>query len=187
MSSISRASKPDRGYAKTDQYFSREPGDFVIAIAELFSFREDWHQDDRARPLIRQLNRKRSLSSGDSPCDVHAPPTPLGQSTPLPSDSAGVNSFGVESASESASREVLGLASPSENLGLPLEGLLLDEATLLNSPILPYVRMVASVIERGTIGRDELIAALRKRMRQRSIGRRPRREYILCYLNQHPP
>ena len=98
-----------------------------------------------------------------------------------------MNSFGVESASESASREVLGLASPSENLGLPLEGLLLDEATLLNSPILPYVRMVASVIERGTIGRDELIAALRKRMRQRSIGRRPRREYVLWYLNQHPP
>ena len=98
-----------------------------------------------------------------------------------------MNSSGVESASESASREVLGLASPSENLGLPLEGLLLDEPTLVNSRILPYVQMVASVIEGRMIGRDELIAALRKRMRQRSIGRRPRREYILCYLNQHPP
>jgi hypothetical protein len=72
-------------------------------------------------------------------------------------------------------------------VALPLEGLLLDEPTLVNSRILPYVRMVASVIEGRTIGRDELIAALRKRMRQHSIGRRPQREYILCYLNQHPP
>ena len=93
----------------------------------------------------------------------------------------------MESASESASWEVPGLASSSENAGFPLQGLLLDEPTLVNSRILPYVRMIASVIERRTIGRDELIAALRKRIRQRSIGRRPRREYILCYLNQHPP
>ena len=26
----------------------------LVAIAEVFSFREDWHQDDRARPLVRQ-------------------------------------------------------------------------------------------------------------------------------------
>jgi hypothetical protein len=68
-----------------------------------------------------------------------------------------------------------------------LEELLLDESTLANSPVLPYALMVASVIERRTISRDELIAALRKRMRQRSMGRRPRREYVLRYLNQHPP
>jgi hypothetical protein len=75
----------------------------------------------------------------------------------------------------------------SEDVALPLEGLLLDELTLVSSHILPYVLMVASVIERRTISRDELVAALRKRMRQRSIDRRPRREYVLCYLKQHPP
>jgi hypothetical protein len=98
-----------------------------------------------------------------------------------------VNSSGVESASESASQEVLELAAGSENVALPLEGLMLDEATLVSSRILPYVLMVASIIERRTISRDELMATLRKRMRQHRIGRRPRREYILCYLNQHPP
>lgn len=97
-----------------------------------------------------------------------------------------MNSSGVESAHESAaqSREP---ASPTVNLALPLEGLLLDEVTLANSPVLPYVQMVASVIEGRTISRDELVAALRKRMRQRSIDRLPRREYVLGYLNQHPP
>jgi hypothetical protein len=47
--------------------------------------------------------------------------------------------------------------------------------------------MVASVIEGRTIHREELLAALRKSVRQRSIGRRPRREYVLRFLHQHPP
>ncbi len=93
----------------------------------------------------------------------------------------------MESASESAAQEVGEPAAPLEKAALTLEGLLLDEVTLVNSRILPYVRMVASVIEGRTISRMELITALRKRMRQHSIGRRPHREYVLCYLNQHPP
>ncbi len=96
-----------------------------------------------------------------------------------------MNSSGAESVGDPASRDVT--ETPSEYVTLSLEGFVLDEPTLVNSRILPYVRMIASVIEGRTIGRDELIAALRKRMRQHSIGRRPRREYVLCYLNQHPP
>jgi hypothetical protein len=77
--------------------------------------------------------------------------------------------------------------TPSEDAVIDWEGLLLDEATLRNSRVLPYVLMVASVIEGRTIHREELLAALRKTMRQRSIGRRSRREYVLRFLNQHPP
>jgi len=87
--------------------------------------------------------------------------------------------------SASASHDVTE-ATP-DKITLPLEGFVLDEPTLVNSRILPYVLMVASLIERRTIRREELLAALRKRMRQHSIGRRPRREYVLQYLNQHPP
>ncbi len=93
----------------------------------------------------------------------------------------------MASVSEPPAQEVLELAASAENVALPLEGLLLDEPTLVNSRILPYVRMVASVIEGRTISHDELVAALRKRMRQRSIARLPHREYVLRYLNQHPP
>ena len=74
-----------------------------------------------------------------------------------------------------------------DHLTLHLDGFVLDEPTLVNSRILPYVRMVASVLEGRTISREELIAALRKGMRQRSIVRSPHREYVLRYLNQHPP
>lgn len=70
---------------------------------------------------------------------------------------------------------------------MPLAGLLLEEAALENSLVLPYVLLIASVMEGRPITREELIVALRKRMRQHRIGRAPRREYVLRYLNQHPP
>ena len=74
-----------------------------------------------------------------------------------------------------------------EQLTLKLDGFVLDARALVNSRILPYVRMVASVLERRTIRREELIASLLRSLRQRSIARVPRRQYVLRYLNQHPP
>ena len=47
--------------------------------------------------------------------------------------------------------------------------------------------MVASLILGRTISREELLARLLRRMRQHSIGRLSRREYVLHFLNQHPP
>lgn len=74
-----------------------------------------------------------------------------------------------------------------EHLTLNPEGFVLDESTLVNSRILPYVRMLVSVLEGRTVSHEELITTLRQRIRQRSLGRLSRREYILHYLNQHPP
>jgi hypothetical protein len=138
----------------------------------------------------KRLNGRRSRFSSVSPRNVLTltPPTPLGQPLPNePSDVPSANSSNAHSVSKPASQAVSELAAPFENVGVPLEGLLLNEPTLVSSRILPYVRMVASVIEGRTISRDELMDALRKRMRQHRIGQLPRREYVLCYLNQHPP
>ncbi len=70
---------------------------------------------------------------------------------------------------------------------LTVEGFVFDEPTLVKSSMLSYLAMVTSLIERRTIGREELLKWLRRSMRQRSIGRLPRREYVLRYLQQHPP
>jgi len=70
---------------------------------------------------------------------------------------------------------------------LTLEGFTLEEVTLVNSSMLPYLAMVASVIEGRTISRDDLLDTLRKSMRQRSFDRLPRREYVLRFLDQQPP
>ena len=58
---------------------------------------------------------------------------------------------------------------------------------MLDSPILPYVRMVASLIEGRDIGLGELVESLRKGMRQRSIALGTRIDYVLYFLNGHPP
>lgn len=70
---------------------------------------------------------------------------------------------------------------------LTLESFTLDEVTLMNSFMLPYLAMVASVIEGRIISREELLYVLRRSMRQRSFDRLPRREYVLRFLDQHPP
>jgi hypothetical protein len=73
------------------------------------------------------------------------------------------------------------------NVKLVLDGFTLDAATLAASPMLPYLAMVASVLEGRAIRREELLQALLRGMRQRSLDRLPRREYALRFLNQHPP
>jgi hypothetical protein len=103
-----------------------------------------------------------------------------------------VNLCATESTDQAASTEPPektppASAVPSRRAALSVEDLLLDEATLVNSPALPYVLMVASVLECRTVTREELLAALRESVRQRRIGLRARRDYVLRYLNQHPP
>jgi len=145
----------------------------------------------------KHLNGKRSPPGpgpeDGSPRDMDASPSLGGGATPEDFSTAPcVNHAGIETLGVPAAAHTVGGApretvSPSETGALPMEGLLLDESTLLNSPILPYVRMVASLIERRTISRDELLAALQRSLRQRSFDRRPRREYVLHYLHEHPP
>jgi hypothetical protein len=43
-----------RGCEQYALHYRRELGFFVIALEEVFSFRADWHQDERANPLVRQ-------------------------------------------------------------------------------------------------------------------------------------
>ena len=74
-----------------------------------------------------------------------------------------------------------------EQLTLDLDGFVLDERALINSRLLSYLAMVTSLIERRPIGREELLQLLRSSLRQRRIGRLAYREYVLRYLQQHPP
>lgn len=78
-------------------------------------------------------------------------------------------------------------AASRADVKLVLDGFTLDTATLVKSPLLPYLAMVAGVIEGRTIRADELLGLLLRSMRQRSFDRLPRREYVLCFLKQHPP
>ena len=70
---------------------------------------------------------------------------------------------------------------------LRLEGVVLDEASVANSPMLPYVRMVVSLIEGVEFTCREVVHLLRQTLRQHSIGARRRIDYLLGFLHRHPP
>ena len=50
-----------------------------------------------------------------------------------------------------------------------------------------YLRMVTSLIEGRQVSRMEILAMLARAVRQHSIARRRRIDYVLQYLNQRAP
>ena len=78
-------------------------------------------------------------------------------------------------------------AEPSLQAELQLEGLVLSEATLRTSPMLPYVGMIVSLLESIHLRRHELLELLLQSLRQHSIAYRTRTDYVLRFLHQHPP
>lgn len=70
---------------------------------------------------------------------------------------------------------------------MQLERVVLDASTLTRSPTLPYVRMVTWLLERVSLSLDELVALMLEIVRQRSIAKRSRNDYVLDFLHQHPP
>jgi hypothetical protein len=87
-------------------------------------------------------------------------------------------------------REATSLEHPEGallSLEMSLGGLVLDGASVVNSPMLPYVRMVVSLLVKESISKRELVAELLKIMRQRSIDDRANTRYASRFLDQHPP
>jgi len=74
-----------------------------------------------------------------------------------------------------------------EKVELRLDGVVLDESSVTNSPLLPYVRMVVSLIEGIRLTCRELVGLLIRARRQHSFALRSRIDYVLHFLHQHPP
>jgi len=53
--------------------------------------------------------------------------------------------------------------------------------------IIDYVRMVTSLIESRPVSRQEILEMLSQSMRQHSIVRRRRMDYVLAYLKENAP
>ena len=78
-------------------------------------------------------------------------------------------------------------ADDAPPIALRLDGVVLDESTVASSPMLPYVRMMVSLIEGVELTCREVLHVLLRSMRQHSIGARRRIDYVLGFLNKHPP
>ena len=56
-----------------------------------------------------------------------------------------------------------------------------------NAVMVGYVRMVTSLIEARRVSEEEIVALLVRVMRQHSIARRRRMDYVLAYLKKNAP
>lgn len=129
-----------------------------------------YYQTAAGKRKKKRLNARRQVPSPALPLDLNAPPA-----LPLDLDSPGT------SPPEPAS-------GPSPlTVELRLEGIVLDESSLVSSPMLPYVRMLVSLIEGIELSCGEVVCLLRQAMRQHSIGARRRIDYLLDFLHRHPP
>jgi len=137
------------------------------------------YQTDKGRRNKKRLNGKRSQARNDS---KNAPPPDVPPEEEVPFSRGRLAQQPASPPTQAVPAE-----APGKDVTLTVEGFVFDEPTLVKSSMLSYLAMVTSLIERRTIGREELLNLLRKSMRQRSIGRLPRREYVLRYLQQHPP
>jgi hypothetical protein len=120
--------------------------------------------------------RESSLTACESPCNASADTTPPPYQPGGPADSPL-----AENAPQPLPAEL------SAAIELDLNGIILDESSVVNSPMLPYIRTLVWIIDRIRLSQVEVVAWLRKVQRQRSMAYRPRREYVLRFLHQHPP
>lgn len=238
-----RVDEVGRGCATNHSDSNREPGFFVIAVEKLFSFRTDWHQDDRAHPLVRQyqsaldsvleshpelrgcavacvhcgirfLTHPRNAGRENLRCPFgcrrrHRQQCSSQRSTAYYRTASGKRKknrlngrrsrrfptatgaecgqppHGQVPPAEAADQPLPGdLSSAVE---LPLEGVVLDESSVVHSPVLPYLAMVLSLLEGRPFRRHQVVTLLRQALRQHRIANRSRREYVLRFLHQHPP
>ncbi len=69
----------------------------------------------------------------------------------------------------------------------PREHVVLDEARVASSAMLPYVRMVVSLIEGVEFTCREVVELLGRSLRQHRIGAGRRGEYLWGFPDRHPP
>lgn len=236
-----RIEEVGRGCVYNNREYSREPGFFAIAIEKFFSFRTDWHEDDRASPLVRQyqtaldsilqshpalqgcvvycvgcgirfLAHPRNAGRRDLRCpfgcrEHHRQQRSCQRSTAYYQTAIGKAKKKRLNARRQCPPAAPPLAAddpprpppdsqagdPSSSEPLPAraelrwEDVVLDEASVANSPMLPYVRMVVSLIEGVEFTCREIVHLLRQTLRQRSIGAGCRVDYLLGFLHRHPP
>lgn len=233
-----------RGCEYKHLYYNRESGFLVVGLAKVFSFRPDWHQQDRAKPLVLQYQTQLDLALQVHPelqgrvtrcvhCGIrfladpqnvgrHDLHCPFGCQQGHRRESARQRSrafYQTEKGKELKQRlnqrrsyAETSAHGPPQNLPphpsptnepppvepppsmepptraeLCVGGVVIDEWSLATSRMLPYVRMLLRVIDGIRLTCSEVVQWLTRILRQRSIFPQRRREYVLAYLQQHPP
>jgi len=149
----------------------------------------------RAHQSNLRVNAYRKTEAGKAKKDALNARRYRGQPSPpcpLPHETSARASRSHEPSPRTCSRhaENATLPLPGESpvpLELDLDGVVLDESSIINSPMLPYIRTLIWILDGIRLSHVEVVQWLLQVQRQRSMAYRSRREYVLHFLHQHPP
>ena len=203
------ADRVGQEHVKQHQYYKRNPGFIVIQIQAHFHFRPDWYRQGEACALVKQyyvvlrsvlrsrphlrrclsrcrhcriffLTHPRNAGRGDLRCpfgcrEAHRKQRSTGRSVAYYATAEGK----VKKKMQNGKR-VQGAVRAAANPAVP-------EAPQFPAGMVRYVAMVASLIEGRPVSEEEIVRMLARAMRQHSMARRRRMDYVVAQLNKHGP
>ena len=212
MSLPSRHRSVDRvgqGHVKQHQHYKRDPGFVVIQIQAHFHFRPGWYHQGEACALVKQyyvvlrsvlrsrpdlrrclrrcrhcriffLTHPRNAGRCDLRCpfgcrEAHRKQRSTERSVAYYGTAEGKTKKKIQNGKR-AQGGVRADANP------PVTGALEFHAGMVG-----YVAMVASLIEGRRVGQAEIVQMLVRAMRQHSMARRRRMDYVVAQLQKHGP
>jgi len=198
-----------QGHVKQHQYYKRNPGFLVIQIQAHFHFRLDWYREGEVRELVKQYyvvlrsvlrsrSHLRRCLSRCRHCRIFflTHPRNAGRSDlgcPFGCREAHCKQRSTErSVAYYATAE--GKAKKKMQNGKRAQG---GVCTAANPPVaeaaeflarmVRYVAMVTSLIEGRPVSEQEIVRMLVRAMRQHSMARRRRMDYVVAQLHKHGP
>jgi hypothetical protein len=212
LSLPSRHQSVDRvgqGCDKQHQYYKRDSGFVVIQIQEHFRFRPDWYRQGevcalvkqyyvvlrsvlRSRPDLRRclsrcrqcriffLTHPRNAGRSDLRCpfgcrEAHRKQCSTERSVAYYTTAEGKAKKKIQNGKRAQGR-VCADANP------PVTGSLEFHAGMVG-----YIAMVASLIEGRPVSQEEIVQRLVRAMRQHSMARRRRMDYVVAQLKKNGP
>ena len=212
MSLPSRHRSVDRvgqGHVKQHQHYKRDPGFVIVQIQAHFHFRPDWHHQGEACALVKQyyvvlrsvlrsradlrrclrrcrhcriffLTHPRNAGRRDLRC-------PFGCRQAHRKRRSTERSVAYYATAEGKAKKKMQNGKRAQ-AGVHAEANPPAPAALeFPTGIVGYAAMVASLIEGRRVSEAEILQVLLRAMRQHSMARRRRMDYLVAQLQQHGP
>jgi len=198
------------------QHHKRDSGFLVIKIQERFQFCRDWYRTGEVRALVGQyyivlrsvrrsrtelrkcvtrcrhcriffLTHPRNAGRRDLGCpfgckEAHRKRRSTQRSVEYYGTEEGKTKKKIQNGKRSQ-----GEARAEHNPQLLSAPQLERDGVRLDVAMVGYVRMVTSLIEARQVSEEEIVEMLVRAMRQHSIARRRRMDYVLAYLKKNGP
>ena len=196
-------------HVKQHQYYNRDPGFVIIQIQAHFYFRLDWYREGEVRALVKQyyvvlrsvlrsqshlrrclsrcrhcriffLTHPRNAGRNDLGCPFGCRGAYRKQRSTERSVAYYATAEGREKKKMQNGKRAQDGVRADANLPVP-------EAPEFPAGMVGYVAMVASLIEGRPVSEEEIVRMLVRAMRQHSMARRRRMDYVVAQLHQHGP